>query len=74
MVCDLTDYETFTDMDAWLKDFIQNADRNDLTDYAFVLLGNKADLARARLASSQNGAGAETSGTGSHSNVRKGSL
>ncbi len=44
LVCDLSEYDTFHDLESWLKDFLENADRDNLNDIAFTLLANKVDL------------------------------
>lgn len=49
LVCDLTDKDSFLELEGWLTDFSENSDRGDsLADCAFVLLANKADLSKYR--------------------------
>lgn len=42
LVCDLTDKESFADLDGWLRDFTENLS-GDVSDCAFILLANKSD-------------------------------
>ena len=49
LVCDLCDSESFLDLEVWMKDFADNNDRDELSDIAFVLLGNKHDVAKTKV-------------------------
>jgi len=48
LVCDMCDLDSFNDLDSWLRDFIDNNDRGDISDVAFILLGNKLDIAKTK--------------------------
>lgn len=47
-VCDLCDSQSLHDLDGWIKDFVNNSDRDKLSDIAFLLLGNKNDVANTK--------------------------
>lgn len=49
LVCDLCDPTSLQQLEGWLKDFLENAGKEDTSDYAFILMANKSDLARARV-------------------------
>ena len=49
LVCDLCDSESFQDLEVWMSDFAENCDREELSDIAFVLLGNKHDIAKSKV-------------------------
>ena len=41
LVCDMCEYESFLDLDMWLKDFIENSDLDERSEVAYIVLGNK---------------------------------
>jgi small GTP-binding protein len=53
MVYDITDRKSFENLDIWLKDIREFADKN----VGIILAGNKIDLADARQVSSEEGKG-----------------
>jgi GTPase SAR1 family protein len=63
LVCDLCDSDTFHDLETWLRDFLDHADRDNLQDVAFTLLGNKADAFRLRNPNGNNTGEDGTHGT-----------
>lgn len=63
LVCDLCDFESFQALDGWLVDFLENTDRDDTSEFSFILLANKVDLARTKSASGTGEIGTRTSGT-----------
>ena len=45
LVCDLCDLESFQELDGWLRDFLENSDKEDAAhEMGFILLANKSDL------------------------------
>jgi GTPase SAR1 family protein len=56
LVCDMCDSESYQDLDTWIRDFIDNNDREDIADIAFVLLANKVDIVKARIAANESSA------------------
>ncbi len=50
LVCDLCDSDSFHDLETWLRDFLDHADRENISDVAFILLANKVDAYRLKTA------------------------
>jgi small GTP-binding protein len=44
LVCDLTNVDSFKNVDMWRKDFLENLNPPEGDKYPFVLLGNKNDM------------------------------
>ncbi|ETO11967.1 Rab7 [Reticulomyxa filosa] len=48
LVYDLTDQKSFDSLESWMNEFLNQANPSDAREYPFLVLGNKADLAKAQ--------------------------
>jgi len=48
LVYDITDQKSFDSLDTWMTEFINQASPKNAKEFPFVILGNKADLAKTK--------------------------